>query len=155
MLDGMSGQGGVVRLNVQLEVIDQSVGPQKVQTSGRIRIILVGGRFFRFGLNVKLPLETDLLFVVDSHVQEGGEVIQLALHVGVQQRRIPFAPTPKRVAFSVELSRHIHRLLDLRGRIRKHIRIRTGRRSLLITRMRKKTGRAPKQLLAAVVLQLA
>ena len=44
---------------------------------------LVGS--FGFALDQELAGEADLLRVIDRHVQEGGEVILLALEIGVEQ----------------------------------------------------------------------
>ena len=41
------------------------------------------GRLLRLGLDVELALEADLLLVIDRHVEESREVVELALHVGV------------------------------------------------------------------------
>ena len=42
------------------------------------------GRFLGFGLNVKLAPEADLVLVLDGHLQQEGQVIQLPLHVRVE-----------------------------------------------------------------------
>ena len=86
----MTGQGGVVGFQIQLEVILQAEGAEEVQTSGGVRVVLVLGRFLRLRFDVELPGEPDRLLVIDSHVQEAGEMFQLPLHVGVQKRlRVP------------------------------------------------------------------
>ena len=155
VLHGVAGQGGVVGLDVQLEVIHQAVGAEEIQARGRVGIILVRRRLLRLRFDVELPFEADLLFVIDGHVQERGEVVELALHVGVEQGGVPFAAAPERVALAFELGRHIHRLLYLRRRKGKNIRIRAGGRALLVARVGKKTGGAPEQFFPGVFLQLA
>jgi hypothetical protein len=40
-----------------------------------------------------------IFLVIDRHVQEGGEVVELALHVGVEQGGVALAAAPEGVAF--------------------------------------------------------
>ena len=63
----------------------QLVLPQEVQAGGGVGVVLVLGRLHRLRLDVKLALEADLLLVLDGHVEERGQVIQLAFHVGVPE----------------------------------------------------------------------
>ena len=79
-----------------------------------VEIVLVLGRFLRLGLEVELPVEADLLGVVDGHVHELGQVVDLALHVGVPQVLIAFAAAPEGVAVAAELLGHFDGLLHLR-----------------------------------------
>ena len=76
----------MVRLEIQLEMIDEIVLAKEVRARGRVGVVLVFGRLFRFWLDVKLSFETNFLFVGDGQVEEFREMIQLALHVGVEQR---------------------------------------------------------------------
>ena len=64
----MPGQGRVVGLNVEFEISQQIILTQEIQACCRIRVVLVLGRLFRLGLNIKLTLETDLFLVIDRHV---------------------------------------------------------------------------------------
>ena len=73
------------------------------------------GRLLGLGLDVEGLVEADLLFEVDSHLEEAAEVIDLTLHVGVPEGRVAFAATPEGVPFAAEVVRHLDRLLDLRA----------------------------------------
>ena len=79
------------------------------------------GRFLRLRLDVELAFEADLLGVVDRHVQEPGEVVELALHVGVPEVLVAFAAAPEHVAIAAELVRHFERLLHLGGGEGEHL----------------------------------
>ena len=81
-------------------------------------------------------------------------MVQLALHVGVQQRRIPFAPAPERVAGAAEFVGHFHRLLHLRGGEGEHVGVGAGRRAVHVTGIAEQVGRAPEQLDAGALLLL-
>ena len=109
----MTGQGGVVGFEVELEVGEQVVGPQEVQAGGGVGVVLVLGRFLGLGLDVERAGEADLFLVIDRHVEEPGEVVELALHVGVEQGRIAFAASPERVAGPAQVVRDLHGLFDL------------------------------------------
>ena len=93
----------------------QVVLAQEVEAGRRVGIVLMLGRLLRLRLDVELAREADLLGVVDGHVQEAGEVLELALHVGVPQILVAFAAAPERVAGAAELLGDFERLLHLRG----------------------------------------
>ena len=84
MLKGMTGKRRVVCFDVQFEVIEQIMLPQKGERCRRIEIILVLCGLGRFRLNQELPLEPDLLFVVDGHVEEPCHLLLLSLEIGIQ-----------------------------------------------------------------------
>src|SRR6476659_8560959 len=93
----MPGQGGVIGLEVQLEMLEQPVFAEKVETRCGVEIILVFGRFFWFWLDVEGTCETDLFLIVDCHVQEPREVIDLSLEVRVPEACISLPATPEGV----------------------------------------------------------
>ena len=59
VLKGVPGQGGVVGLDVELEVVLQAVGLEKAQDRGRVKVVLVLGRLLGLGLDQKLAGEAD------------------------------------------------------------------------------------------------
>jgi hypothetical protein len=124
----------------------QIILPQKIQARRRIRIVLVLRRLLRLGLNVKLPLEADLLLVVHRQMQKLRQVLLLPFQVRVQQRHVPFASAPERVAFPAQFQRHFQRLLHLRPRKRKHVRVAARARPVHKARVREQIRRAPQQL---------
>ena len=147
-------QGRMVGLDVQLEVLHQAILAQEIEASRRIGIILVGGRLPGLWFNVERPFKAYLLLVVDRHVQQGRQVVQLPLHVRVPQGGIAFPAAPEGVAQSAQLVRGVHRRLDLRRPVGEYVRIGRCPRSLGVTRMSKKTGGSPEQLLARLSLLL-
>lgn len=82
-------------LNVELEVVVESVGLEERDDCLRIVVVLVFGGFLRFGLDEQLPLESDGLLVRDGHSKERRHVIQLTLGVRVEQRGVAFSASPK------------------------------------------------------------
>ena len=76
----------------------QVVLAEEVEAGGGVGVVLVLGRLLRLRLDVELAVEADLLGVIDGHVQEPGQVIELALHVGVPQVLVAFAAAPEDVA---------------------------------------------------------
>src|SRR5580658_214774 len=97
MLESVSGQCGVIRLDIEFEMFFKPVGAQEGDSSGHVEIVLMLGRFLRFRLDQKLPLETDLLRVIDRHLQKRGQEILLALEVGVEKSLITFPSAPKNI----------------------------------------------------------
>ncbi len=103
------------------------------------------GGLFGFRLDVELAFEPDRFLVIHRHLQEGAQVIHLALEVGVEQRAVAFASAPENVAFTLEFVCHFDRFLHLGGGVGKHIRIRARGRAHRVARMNKEAGRAPQQ----------
>src|SRR5207245_2800660 len=95
------------------------------------------GWLFWFWLDVKLAFEPNLLFIIDRQVQKFSQVIQLPLHVGIEESAVAFAPAPKHIARSVQFMRDLQRLLYLRCRISKDVGIATCRRAVHIPGMSK------------------
>src|SRR4029077_5572699 len=141
----VTSQGGVIGLEVQLEVLEQPVFAEEVQACRRIKIVLVFGRFFWFWLDVEGACETDLLLVVDRHVQEPREVIDLSLEVRVPETCISLAATPEGITRPPELVRYLKRLLYLRGGVDKDIGIWAGRRAVAKPRVCKETSGSPEE----------
>ena len=142
----VTGEGRVVGLEVELEVGEQVVGPEEVEAGGGVGVVLVLGRLLRLGLDVERAGEADLLLVVDGHVEEPGEVVELALHVGVEQGRVALAAPPEGVARAAQVVGHLHRLLDLRGGEGEDVEVRAGRRPVHVAGVAEEVGRAPEQL---------
>ncbi len=150
----MAGQRGVVGLDVELEVFEQAVLAEEVQAGRRVGIVLVLGRFFRLGLDVEGPGETELLLVVHRHVHELGEVVHLAGEIGVEQRGVALASAPEGVAFAAQLMGPLHRLLHLRGGVAEHVGAAARGRAVHVAGMDEILRRAPEQLDPGVLLQL-
>ena len=152
MLHRVPGERGVVRFDVELEMIEQIVFAQEIQAGRGVGIVLVLRRFLWFRLDEKLALEADGFLVVHRHVQEFREMFLFALEVGVEQGRVTLASAPKDVARAAEFVRDFERLLHLRGGEREHVGIATRGRAVHVTRIGKEIGRAPEQLDAGALL---
>ena len=148
----VTGQGGVIGLEVELEVRHQVVGPQEVEAGRGVRVVLVLGRLLRLGLDVEGAGEADLLLVIHGHVEEAGHVVELPLHVGVQERRVALASPPEGIAGTAQLVRQLERLLDLRGGVGEGVEIRAGGRAVHVAGVGEEVGRPPEQLDARAAL---
>ena len=142
----------MVGLEVQLEVLQQAVFAEEVKAGGRVGIVLVGRGFARLGLDEELALEADLLRVIDGEMQERGEVIELTLHVGVDQRGVAFAAAPEDVTFAAEGLGGLERVADLAGAVGEHVGVGRGARALRVARVGEETGGAPEELLTGALL---
>ena len=100
------------------------------------------------GLRLKeeLAVKADLPGVLNSHVHELGEMVYLALHVGVVQVLVAFAAAPEDVIFTTELPGDLDRLLHLCACIGESICIAAGRRTMHIAGVAEKVCRAPEKL---------
>ena len=151
---GVAGEGGVVGLEVHLEMILEAVFAQEVEAGGRVAVVLVGGRLLGLGLDVELALESDLLLVVDGHLEEAGEVIEFALHVGVPEGGVAFAATPEGVSLATEFVGDFHRLLHLGRGVGVDIGVGAGGRSVEEAGIGEEAGGAPEKLDAGALLLL-
>ena len=73
-------------------------------------------------------------------------MVELALHVGVEQGRIAFAASPERVAGPAQLVRDLHGLLDLGAGEGEDVEIRAGGRAVHEAGIGEEVGGAPEQL---------
>ena len=137
---------------LSLRCVEQIVLAEEVEAGGGVGIVLMLGRLFRLGLDVELAGEADLLGVVDGHVEEAGEVLELALHVGVPQILVAFAAAPERVAPAAEFLGDFERLLHLRGGEGERLGVRAGRRAVHVAAVAEQVGGAPEQLDAGALL---
>ena len=153
VLEGVAGQGGVVGLDVELEVPVQLVGLEEGDAAGHVEVVLMLGRLLRLGLDQELAGEPDRLGVVDRHVQEGRQVIELPLQVGVEQGLIAFAAAPENVILAAEFLGHLDRLLHLGRRVGEDLGIGIGGGAAHIAGIGKQVGRTPEQLDSGRLLQ--
>ena len=142
----VAGERGVIGFEVELEVGQEVIGPQEVQAGGGVGVVLVLGGFLGFGLDVERACEADLFLVIDGHVEEPGEVVELAFHVGVEQRRVSFAAAPEGVARTAELMGDFHGLFDLGSGEGEDVEVGAGGRPVHVARVGEQVGRAPEEL---------
>ena len=88
-------------------------------------------------LDQELSLETDFLCILNSHAQEHRQVIELSLHVAVQEGFITLASTLEHVVLGSEFETDFQHLLHLCTGIGKNVRVGIRRRTVSETRMRK------------------
>ena len=147
VLEAVARQGGVVRLDVDLEVLGrQAVALEERVHRRRVVVVLVLRRLIRLRLDEQRALEADLVLVLDDQVHEAPELIELALHVGVEQRLVAFAAAPEHVVLAAQLLRDLEGLLHLRGGVGEHLGIGVGRGARHVARVREQVGRPPQQL---------
>ena len=136
----------MIRLNVDLDLVLQAVAAQKAVDRGHVVVVLVFGRFARFGFNQNRAFETDFVFVLNHHVHEAAHLVQLMADAGVEQRFITFAAAPQHVVLAAEFVCGIHRFLDLQGGHGKNLWVRIGGRARHEAPVTEQIGCAPQQL---------
>ena len=85
------------------------------------------------------------MLVFDNELEEAAELLQLPLHVGVEQGLVAFAAAPQHIAFAAQGLRDIHRGLHLGRGIGENLRIGIGCGSCHVTAMREKIGGPPEK----------
>ncbi len=113
---------------------------------GDVVVVLVLGRLERLGLDQDRALEPDGVLVLDDHVEEPAELVDLARHVGVEQRLVALATTPQHVVRSAQPVRRLHAVGDLRGGEGEQLGVGVRRRAGLESGVREQVGGAPQQL---------
>ena len=126
VLKCMPRQGGVIRLDVELEMIEQFILAQESQCCCRVGIILMRRWLFRLRLNQELSFKADILFVINRHVQKTGKLLLLVLHVRIQEGVISFTSAPEYIVFATKLMCGINCSFYLGGSVGEHMCIRVG-----------------------------
>src|SRR5262245_45287056 len=130
----------MICFDVQLEVFCEVITLQKGIAGGSIRVILMLSGLLGFRFDIEGTVESDLLLVIYSHLQELPKMVHLASHVGVEQRLVAFTATPENVACSAKLQRDLHRLRHLRRSVGKYVSVAGGGCSVEKARIREKIG---------------
>ncbi len=126
VFEGMAGQNGVALFDIDLHFLVQPVLLQEGVDGGDVVIILMLGGFLRLRLDQDRAFETDLVFVFHHQIEETTELIQLALHIGVQQGLITFTTAPENIVRTAEFLGGIQAGLHRCCRIGKDIRVGVG-----------------------------
>ena len=153
MKHGMTGEGGVVCLQVELEVPHEAVFAEEIQARSGIRIVLVSGRFAWFWFDVELTFEANFFRVVDGHVQQCRKVIELTFHVGIEQGGVAFATAPEGVTFTAEFESGIHGGFHLGRAVSENVRAWRCASTLGIAWMGEQASGAPEEFFAVGLLQ--
>ena len=119
-----------VGFDVELEMIEQVVLAEKIQASSAVGVVLMLGWLLWLWFDVKLSFETNFLFEINRHMKEACQVIELPLHVCVENRAITFPATPKSITFATQTMRDFDGFLDLRGGVGVDVEVGRGGRAL-------------------------
>ena len=117
VLEAVPRERGVVRLDVELEMLFEAEGAEEGDAARDVEIVLVFRRLLRLRLDQELTLEADALGVIDRQVQERSKVVLFAFQIGVEQRLVALAPAPENIVLAAEFLGDFERLLHLRGGI--------------------------------------
>ena len=112
---------------------------------GDVEIVLVFGRLPGLGLDQDRSLEPNLVLVLDHERDKAAELVELAFHVGIEQRLVALAPAPEHVILTAQPMRHLERRPDLACGIDEHLRVRIGRRTRHVATVREQVGRSPEK----------
>ena len=147
MLEGVTGERRVVRLDVEPEIPVEPVLREETADCRGVEIVLVLRRLLRLRLYVKVAPKTYASRVFRGYLQEEREIVKLELHVGVEQRLVALSSAPVDVSVSAELHGQLRRLLYLRRRESEHVSVRGSPSAVHISRVREAVRRAPEELL--------
>ena len=125
----------MIRFDVQLNNIHETILTQEVETCRRVEVILMLGRLFWLWLKQELPLETDRLRMLVSHVHEASQMVQFAFHVSIVRAHVAFATAPEYIVLATQFIGNFESLLNLSTSVSKHICIRACCRSVHVPRM--------------------
>src|SRR5271170_5790317 len=104
----------MVRLQIHLHLIFETEVLKEPEDRSCIEIVLVGGGFFWLRLHQNLSLETYLVLVVDDESQKPSQLLQLLLHIRVEQRFVPFASAPENIVCASQSHGDVHTVLHSR-----------------------------------------
>ena len=145
VVEAVSGQRGVVGLDVHEVLALEPVADEEAVDGGAVVVVLVLGRLLGLGLDEERALEADLVLVLGDQVQEPGELLPFAREVGVEERLVALAPAPERVVRAAQALGHTHHLAHLRRGVGEDLGIGVGRGAGRVARMAEEVGGAPEQ----------
>ena len=109
VVEAVAGERGVVRLEVDLDLV-QAVAGEEPGHGGGVVVVLVLGRLGRLRLDQDRALEPDAVLVLDHEVQEAGELVELTPQVGVEQRVVALPAAPQHVVLAAEAMGRLQRV---------------------------------------------
>ena len=124
MFEAVPGQRGVVRFDVELHLLLQTVGKKERVDGFHVVIVLVFGGFARFRFDQDRAGKADLVFVLDHHPQETPELRLLLPQIRIEKRIVTLAAAPQHVVLSAEPFGQLDAMAHLGRREAKHIGIR-------------------------------
>ncbi len=114
VVEVVAAERRMVDLDVDLDVVLESVVLEEPVDGGRVVVVLVLGGFLRLRLDQDRALEPDLVLVVHHHLQEATELIELLGHVGVEEHLVALAAAPQHVVGAAEAVGGVDAVLHLR-----------------------------------------
>ncbi|CAB5370609.1 unnamed protein product [Rhizophagus irregularis] len=154
VLEGVAGEGCVVRLDIDLHFILKAIALEETVHRSGVKVVLVLGRLERLGFDQDRAGETDLVLVLDDERQEAAEIVELALKIGVEQRLIALTTAPQHIVRATQTMRGFKCVAHLHRAEREHFRVGVGRATSGKARMAEQVGGAPQQLAARRCLKL-
>ena len=136
----------MVNLDIDLEVLVKTIGTQEADNGLGILVILVLGGLHRLGLNQEGALKALGTGIVTRCREHLGQVVLLALHLGIKQALVALTATPEDVTGTAQLDGGINGVLDLDGGTCHNIEIGIGGGTVHVTLVAKHVGSAPQQL---------
>jgi len=146
------GKSGVVRFEIELEMLEEIVFAEEVQTRGGIAVVLVAGGFFWLRLDPERAFKSDLFFVIHRHVEKLREMVEFPFHVRIPKGRVSLPAAPEYISLASEFMGDFEGLLDLGCSEREDVSVRAGRRSMEKSWVDEKAGCAPEQTNAGAFL---
>ena len=135
VVEAVPGQRRVVRLDVDPVLALEAVADEEAVDGRDVVVVLVLGRLHRLRLDEQLPVEPDLVLVLGDEVQEPGELVALALEVGVEQGVVALAAAPQHVVLAAEALGDLEHVLDLGRGVGEDLGIGVGRGAGLVARV--------------------
>ena len=146
MLEGVAGEGGVVHLDVHLEVLFEAVGLEEADHGFGVDVILVLGGFHGLGLDEEGAGEALGACIVAGHGEHHCQVFLFALLVGVEQAHIAFAAAPEYVVLTAEGDGGVDGVLDLHGSAGNDVEVGVGGGAVHVAAVAEDVGCAPEVL---------
>jgi hypothetical protein len=141
----VSRERGVVHLDVELELVFESVLLEEGVHGRGVVIVLVLRGLVGLGFDQERPLESDRVLVLGHEGEEAPELVELAAKVGVEKCLVALAPTPEHVVGAAEPVRRLEHVLHLGGRVREDVGVRVGGGTGGVARMTEQVRGAPQQ----------
>ena len=154
VLEGVSGQSGVVHLDVHLEVLVQAVSAQEADNGLCVNIVLVLGGLHGLRFYEEGALEAFCSGIVAGSAQHGGQVFLLTLLVGIQQGHVAFATAPEDIACAAQLDGGVDGVLYLHNCAGYYVEVGIRGGAVHVALVAEDVGRAPEQLDVGELLHL-
>ena len=151
VFESVACEGGVVDLNIDFEILVETMRFEETDDGLSVHIVLMFGRLARFGFDEERTFESFGTRVVTRHTEHSSHVLFLAALVGVEQAHVALATTPKDIVLCAQFDTGVHRVLDLDDGTRYYIEIGVRAGAVHITGVAEHVRRGPQQFDAGLV----